>query len=394
MIGLRALSRDLVLLVSRPLSLRLFLVTVRCFFNSSKCLRVTFDCLILNYSITQVLDCLAARLLVCLATRQLGHSACWHLSSFTLIAYFTPPYICFTGKLLLLANGAYGLRMKTMCDMHGIPCTLVECSDDEYPSASATESLLASDPAITHVAMVHSETTSGIVNNVQEIGSIVSRFGKSFIVDAMSSFGGIPISLDACHIDYIVSSSNKCIEGIPGFSFAICRKEPLEAVRGSARVLSLDIHRQLEGLEKDGQFRFTPPTHSLLAFHQALAELEQEGGVKARHARYTANQIVLQKGMAALGFEPYMPKEKQGCIITSYRYPTDAGWNFTTFYTKLSDRGFVIYPGKVSKADCFRIGHIGRLFPEDSEALLVAMDEVCKEMRTAKYAETAQSAKI
>lgn len=294
-----------------------------------------------------------------------------------------------TGKLLLLANGAYGLRIKSMCDMHNIDCTVIECSDDEYPSAHFTESTLRNDPSITHVAMVHSETTSGIVNNVQEIGTICSQFGKTFIVDAMSSFGGIPLDLDACHVDYIVSSSNKCIEGIPGFSFAICRKAPLEAARGSARVLSLDIHRQLEGLEQNGQFRFTPPTHSLLAFHQALKELELEGGVKARHERYRGNQVVLQKGMAALGFEPYMPKEKQGCIITSYRYPVDAGWDFTKFYTLLSDRGFVIYPGKVSKADCFRIGHIGRLFPQDSEALLVAMDEVCKEMKTAKYAQTA-----
>lgn len=288
-------------------------------------------------------------------------------------------------KILIVANGAYGLRMSSMMTANDIEHLVLECHDNEAPSESEVQRLLEENADITHVAMVHSETTSGIVNDVESMGKIVQGCGRSFIVDAMSSFGGIPVKLD--NIDYIVSSSNKCIEGIPGFSFCIARKAALAATEGNARSLSLDIHAQVKGLDKDGQFRFTPPCHSLLAFRQALSELELEGGVEARNARYVENQRVLNEGMDKLGFKLYLENGLQGPIISSYHYPGDKNWDFTTFYEKLNELDFVIYPGKVSKADCFRIGHIGRLFPEDTTALLGAIDSVSKEMKTATYYE-------
>jgi 2-aminoethylphosphonate-pyruvate transaminase len=178
-----------------------------------------------------------------------------------------------------------------------------------------------------------------------------------------------------CHIDYLVSSANKCIEGVPGFAFVIARTSALEATEGYARSLSLDLYQQWKGLEANGQFRFTPPTHTLLAFHQALLELEQEGGVSGREARYRRNYEVLVAGMRAMGFEEYLSRELQGPIITSFRYPKTPGFIFDEFYRCLNERNYVIYPGKVSNADCFRIGHIGRIFESDVLDLLGAIKE-------------------
>jgi len=201
----------------------------------------------------------------------------------------------------------------------------------------------------------------------------------------MSSFGAVPIDFGRGHIDYVISSSNKCVEGVPGFSFIIARKTALTASKGNASTVSLDIHKQHAGLESNGQFRFTPPTHSLMAFGQALTELAMEGGVEDRARRYKQNQAVLEEKMHSLGFVPYLNKKHQGYLITSYRYPTDPMWNFNTFYEELNKLGCVIYPGKVSNADCFRIGHIGRIFPKDTQKLCEGIERVTKQMRTAKF---------
>ena len=284
------------------------------------------------------------------------------------------------GKLLVVVNGAYGKRIVRMAEVHGIPVTVQTYAEDTLPDVSAVAAALASDAAITHVAMVHSETTTGLVNPIEEIGRIVREAKRSFIVDAMSSFGAIPIDLARCAIDYIVSSANKCIEGVPGFSFVIARREPLLASEGAARSLSLDLHAQWRGLEKDGQFRFTPPTHALLAFHQALRELTEEGGVAARGARYRACQKTLADGMKTLGFAAYLPPELQGPVITTFRYPGHARFAFEAFYEGLSDRGFAIYPGKLTNADCFRIGSIGRIFESDVLNLLAAIRDVLAKM--------------
>ena len=181
-------------------------------------------------------------------------------------------------------------------------------------------------------------------------------------------------------IDFLVSSANKCIQGVPGFGFVLARRDLLIAAEGRARSLSLDLVAQWKGFESDGQFRFTPPTHALLAFWQALEELEQEGGIAGRAARYAANQKVLLKGMKELGFDAYLAPEHQSHIITSFRYPKHPNFDFTRFYRRLSQRGFVIYPGKVSDADCFRIGTIGHLFPEDFDALIGAIGQTLDEM--------------
>lgn len=289
--------------------------------------------------------------------------------------------------ILVIANGAYGERIGKMASLHGLNHRVISCPDNEQPSLELINQALQSDcKSFSHVAVVHSETTSGLINDIHAIGQLVKKHNKSFIVDAMSSFGGVPIDLNESSIDYLVSSANKCVEGVPGFAFAIARKSAIEKVDpNTPSTLSLNLLTQLAGLDKDGQFRFTPPTQALLAFNQALIELKQEGGVAARMKRYQANQRVLMAGMKPLGFELYLPSELQGWIISGYRYLEDPNWDFAKFYQKLNDRGFIIYPGKVSKADCFRIGHIGRLFETDTQQLVQAIDEVCKEMKTGKY---------
>ena len=284
------------------------------------------------------------------------------------------------GKLLILINGAYGARMAKIAAVHRLPVAKLTYPENTAPDPQALEQALRADATISHVAVVHCETTTGLINPIEVYGQIVKAHGRRYIVDAMSSFGAYPIELEACGIDYLVSSANKCIEGVPGFSFVIARREALLATRGYARTLSLDLLAQWEGLEGDGQFRFTPPTHALLAFHQALRELEQEGGVAARGARYRQNYALTLSAMQAMGFKTYLKAEDQGYIITSFYYPDHPKFNFREFYERLSEKGHVIYPGKLSQADCFRIGHVGRLSSADVRALMAAMAETLHEM--------------
>ncbi|HXI70786.1 MAG TPA: 2-aminoethylphosphonate--pyruvate transaminase [Verrucomicrobiae bacterium] len=284
------------------------------------------------------------------------------------------------GKLLVIVNGAYGERIVTMASRHGIPNVVVRQEEDRLPSLPEIEATLKNDARITHVAAVHCETTTGILNPIDAIGRIVKPQGREFIVDAMSSFGAIPLDLDSAGVDYIVSSANKCIEGVPGFAFVLARRDALQSTEGRARTLSLDLLGQWKGLEKDGQFRFTPPTHALLAFAQALKELAAEGGVAGRGTRYRTNHETLLRGMKALGFRPYLAPDIQSIIITTFHYPADPGFVFAEFYQRLFDKGFVIYPGKLTRLDCFRIGNIGRLHSKDIQSLLAATAAVLNEM--------------
>lgn len=284
------------------------------------------------------------------------------------------------GRIFVAANGAYGERMARIASVLGIPCTVLRFPEDTPVDAGSVRAALEADPAITNVAAVHCETTTGLLNPVEEVGREVAAAGRAFIVDAMSSFGAVALDFSAAKIDYLVSSANKCIEGVPGFSFVIARKEALLATEGYARSLSLDLLDQWKGLERDGQFRFTPPTHALLAFAQALRELEAEGSVPGRAARYAANQRTLVEGMRTLGFHEYLPPARQSHIITSFHYPSSPAFKFDEFYSRLSDRGFIIYPGKLSQVDCFRIGTIGRIFETDARALLSAIRETLDEM--------------
>ena len=284
------------------------------------------------------------------------------------------------GKWLILENGAYGRRMATISDVNGLASRCLTTRDSAPVSPSDVERILAEEPGISAVAVVHCETTTGIMNPIQQIGSVVREHGKTYFVDSMSAFGAVQFDFRACQIDFLVSSANKCIEGVPGFSFCLARRSALDKTAGRSRTLSLDLHAQWKGLESSGQFRFTPPTHAVLAFRQALEELKLEGGVGGRQARYRANHDRLLEGMAELGFQTYLAAEHQGHIITSFRYPPHEGFTFDTFYHKLNERGYVIYPGKVSHADYFRIGNIGRIFEADISALLTAIAAVLQEM--------------
>ena len=285
------------------------------------------------------------------------------------------------GKLLVIINGAYGDRIAEIAKVLKIDAMTLKYPEDTPPIPADVDQVLAQDSAITNVVIVHCETTTGIMNPIEAIGQVAKRHNKIYFVDSMSAFGAVLFDLEKCGIDFLVSSANKCIEGVPGFSFAICRRDSLLATQGWARSLSLDLLAQWQGLEANGQFRFTPPTHAILAFEQALCELQAEGGVEGRAARYRVNHETLIAGMRGMGFAEYLPRELQGSIITAFHYPDHPRFQFDAFYTRLNDKGFVIYPGKVSSADCFRIGSIGRLFPPDIHALLAAIRETLREMQ-------------
>jgi len=284
------------------------------------------------------------------------------------------------GKLLIVINGAYGKRIRDMAERHGIASVVIEVKENTPPDPQQVRRSLTDDSEITHVAMVHCETSSGILNPVHEIGAVVKELQRTFIVDAMSSFGGIPLNVAESGIDFLVSSANKCIEGVPGFSLVIADRAKLLASDGAARTVSLDLLAQWKGLEDSGQFRFTPPTQVLLAFHQALRELDDEGGVAGRAKRYAANHAALLCGMRRMGFREYVPAELQSHIITSFLFPEDPNFEFKKFYQRLSDKGMVIYPGKLTEVDCFRIGNIGRIFESDIELLLTTIESTLLEM--------------
>lgn len=277
------------------------------------------------------------------------------------------------GRLLVLANGAYGDRLAKIASYLGIESTVHDSGELARPDLGRLEQAVTTH---SHVVVVHNETTTGMMNPLEEISSIVKGAGRTLMVDAMSSFGGVPMDVSEIGIDYIVSSANKCIQGVPGFGFVICRRDLLEQGEGNARSLSLDLFAQWRGMEDGrGKWRFTSPTHTVRAFVQALQELEEEGGVEARHARYSENHRILVQGMEGLGFECVLPREWQGPIITGFRSPAAEEYSFKQFYDALKTRGFVIYPGKVTGIESFRIGTIGHVFPDDFRRLILAVEE-------------------
>ena len=280
--------------------------------------------------------------------------------------------------LLIINNGAYGARMGEMARCLGLRHHELDCGETTRPEPAAIDAMLVRHPEITHLAMVHCETTTGMLNPLEEVAELCQRRGIRLIVDAMSSFGGIPIDMGRLGIEFLISSANKCIQGVPGFGFVIARRAALTACAGRARSVSLDLHAQWQTMEQQGgKWRFTSPTHTVLAFAQALRELDEEGGIAARHQRYSENQRTLVDGMAALGFAPLLPEEWQSPIITAFYSPAHPDYRFADFYQRLKAQGFVIYPGKVSQADCFRIGNIGDVTPARVRALLAAMASAC-----------------
>lgn len=284
-------------------------------------------------------------------------------------------------KLLIIANGAYGERIESIAVHAGIPYKIYREDYRKVPSAAMIERILRDDPEITHVAMVHSETTSGILNDIASVASVVKGHKKTLIVDAMSSFGGVDIQVGKLGIDFLISSANKCIQGVPGFSFIIADKKKLINSKGKARSLSLDLYEQWETMDRDGKWRFTSPTHTVLAFAKALEELEQEGGIEKRSARYRENNRILIERFRAMGMEPYIGSVHQGPIITTFFYPKEADFSFSEMYHYIKERGYAIYPGKVTEAETFRIGTIGEIFPEDIEKLSEIMQQFLKERK-------------
>lgn len=284
------------------------------------------------------------------------------------------------GEVLLLINGAYGKRAKRILEIAGRKTVVHETAEDTPPDLAQVEALLASRPSITHVFTVHCETTSGILNPIARIGALAARYGKGYLVDSMSAFGALPVDVRAMQIDAFAASSNKCIEGVPGLGFVVCRRDALARSAGNATTLVLDLHDQWVNLEKTSQYRFTPPTHVIAAFHQALDEFDAEGGVAGRGGRYRNNCRILLDGMRALGFRPLLADDLQAPIIVTFHMPDDPRFEFARFYESVKARGFVLYPGKLTVADSFRIGCIGRIGEKEMRAALAAIAEVLDEM--------------
>ncbi|MGB0630334.1 MAG: 2-aminoethylphosphonate--pyruvate transaminase [Alphaproteobacteria bacterium] len=291
-------------------------------------------------------------------------------------ATFIPP----DGHVLVLANGAYCQRMAKIAETLGRRVSMYETAEDTPPDPEAVKRLLDGDGTIRHVAMVHCETTSGILNPLAEIAEIVHGAGRLLIVDAMSSFGGIPLDVNATPVDVLISSSNKCLEGVPGVVFAVVRDDVLAASQGNAPSVVLDLHAQAAGFEKSGEWRFTPPTQVIAALDAALEQLEEEGGVAGRYARYRENCDVLVDGMTALGFRTFLSHNLQAPIIVTFDTPGDPAFDFDRFYTGLQAHGFTIYPGKLTQANSFRIGCIGQVFPDDMRRAVAAVSDVIGEM--------------
>jgi len=284
------------------------------------------------------------------------------------------------GKLLILINGAYGRRMAQLSKVIGRTYVTLETPEDTPPDPAAVAAVLAADPAVTHVAMVYCETTSGLLNPLAEVAAVVAAAGKRLLIDAMSAFGALPCDAREIRYDALVSSFNKCLEGVPGAAFVICRRAALEAAAGNAHSVVLDLHDQWVFMERAGQWRFTAPTHVIAAFDRALAEHAAEGGIAGRGARYRRNCQVLIAGMRAMGFRTLLPDALQAPIIVTFHIPSDPRFAFEEFYDRLRRRGYVIYPGKVTAADTFRIGCIGRLSEADMRGALTAIRGVLDEM--------------
>lgn len=293
-----------------------------------------------------------------------------------MLGTLVPPH----AKLLVLANGAYGERMARIAAIHRRRLLVLRTPEDVPNDVEALEAALAREPDVSHVAAVHCETTSGLLNPVERIAAVVARHGRRLLIDAMSSFGALPLDAREVPFEAMAASANKCLEGVPGVGFVLVRREALLAAEGNCPSLSLDLHDQYLAMEKNGQWRFTPPTHVVAALHQALLEHAAEGGVEGRGRRYRENCRVLIEGMRAMGFEPLLPEHLQAPIIVTFRMPADPRFVFEDFYDRLRARGFAIYPGKLTVAPSFRIGCIGRIGPEQIRAALAAIRDVLAEM--------------
>ncbi|AHD03652.1 2-aminoethylphosphonate--pyruvate transaminase [Leisingera methylohalidivorans] len=290
------------------------------------------------------------------------------------------------GKVLVLANGAYGLRAAQTMECIGRDFHLINKGDYLPPRGDEVTAILEQDQDITHVLIIHCETSSGILNPVEELAGAAHAAGRKVLVDSMSAFGAVP--LDASRVKYtaMVSSANKCIEGVPGFGFVIARKDEIEAAKANSHSLSLDVHAQWATMEKTGQWRFTPPTHVVAAFLKALDAHHEEGGVAGRGARYTRNRDVLVEGMRGIGFETLLADRWLSPIIVTFFCPADPKFEFSRFYESMKDKGFIIYPGKLTVVDSFRVGCIGQMDEDVMRQVVTAANQTLDEMGVATAA--------
>lgn len=280
------------------------------------------------------------------------------------------------GNVLILVNGAYGHRIAKICDYYKRSYSIQECAEDQPINVEQLSNTLANDSSITHVVAVHCETTSGILNPIKEISDVVVTHQRSLLIDAMSAFGAIALDSRDITFDAVVASSNKCLEGAPGMGFCIVKQDALEKTKGNSQSLSLDLYEQWVAMEKNKQWRFTPPTHVILAFAQALNEYDAQGGLEGRNQRYQNNCNILISGMRKMGFKTLLPDNLQAPIIITFHMPTNPEFNFEEFYDGLRERGYVIYPGKLTVADSFRMGCIGQLDTEQIQGALNAVSAI------------------
>jgi len=284
------------------------------------------------------------------------------------------------GHVLVLINGAYGKRMARLTEMMGRRVSVFETPEDVPTTAEDVERLLAADSSITHVGLIHCETSTGILNPLEEIAAVVARHGKGLILDAMSSFGALEIDAKKIQFDAVIAASGKCIEGPPGMGFVLVRKSVLEKCAGHSTSLSLDLYDQWVYMEKTTQWRFTPPTHILVALHTALNQFEAEGGQAARLQRYTNNYHTLMAGLEELGLQSFLKPEIQAPIIVTVHAPANAKYDFKTFYESVRSKGFVLYPGKLTQAETFRVGCIGAIGTQEMRSAIHAMKDALAEI--------------
>ena len=284
------------------------------------------------------------------------------------------------GKVLILVNGAYGARMVKICRVMGRAVAVQESPEDVPNDPEALDQALAGDPGITHVAAVHCETTSGILNPIEALAEVTARHGRAFLIDAMSAFGAVPLDAREVPFDAVVASSNKCLEATPGVGFCLARSEALARTEGNAHSLSLDLYDQYVFMEESGQWRFTPPVQTLLSFDRALEDHAAEGGVAGRGGRYRRNCRILVDGMRRLGFQTLLPDELQAPVIVTFHMPADPRFKFEDFYDGLRRRGYVIYPGKLTVAESFRMGCIGCLGEAQMRGALAAVEDLLSDM--------------
>jgi 2-aminoethylphosphonate-pyruvate transaminase len=284
------------------------------------------------------------------------------------------------GHVLVLINGAYGTRLAKLTKMMGRRMSTFETAEHVPTTAADVDRLLTADPSITHVGLIHCETSTGILNPLPEIAAVVARHGRSLIIDAMSSFAAIAIDARNTPFDALIAASGKCVEGPPGMGFVLARKAVLERCAGNSTSLALDLHDQWTYMEKTTQWRYTPPTHIVVAFNAALDQFIAEGGQPARLARYTRNYRTLVDGMAELGFRPFLDPAIQAPIIVTFHAPADPAYTFKDFYARVRDKGFVLYPGKLTQVETFRVGCIGAIGPDEMRQAVNAVRDTLAEM--------------